>query len=179
MVLLTVMATMWLIHDLFKTKDGWVFKGSSLVSVGLFAVLAEGLQITIHAIKDGLAIARPPLATEPSFAYPSGHSAYSMFIGLWLSWYFARLIPERFRFLVWGFGLFMALLVAESRIYLSQHWLTDILGGVILGSSAFVVWLLVEQRFLCRCAGRISTGVCCNWSCSTPRWCSPSGESLC
>jgi membrane-associated phospholipid phosphatase len=60
-------------------------------------------------------------------SFPSGHSAtaFALFIGLALM---IKSIWLKMTF------LFLAVLVAFSRVYLSQHFLNDILAGAIIGS---------------------------------------------
>lgn len=44
--------------------------------------------------------------------------------------------------------ILIAILTAYSRVYLSQHWLVDIVGGSVVGiSTAIVVYLLVKRFF--------------------------------
>lgn len=78
------------------------------------------------------------------FSFPSGHStaAFAMCLAL-------AVIIDRAR---WA-GLFavMAVLLAFSRVYLSQHFTEDILAGAALGT---VTALLVQQALY---AGRLSS----------------------
>ena len=90
---------------------------------------------------------RPPVRhldeAPPTSSFPSGHTAAT--IVLWGS--LAVLANERARsalvrnlFLVLAFVL--PLLVASSRLYRGMHYLTDVLGGVLLG----VLWLAATVR---------------------------------
>jgi membrane-associated phospholipid phosphatase len=85
---------------------------------------------------------RPPVRhldeVPPTSSFPSGHTAAT--IALWGA--LAVLANERARsalvrnlFLVLAFVV--PLLVASSRLYRGMHFLTDVLGGVLLG----VLWL--------------------------------------
>jgi membrane-associated phospholipid phosphatase len=90
---------------------------------------------------------RPPVAhldeAPPTSSFPSGHTAAT--IALWGA--LAVLASERARSAVVR-GLFLTLavvlplLVASSRMYRGMHFLTDVLGGVLLGT----LWLLATVR---------------------------------
>ena len=148
MVALTVLVVVWLALDVLKTDTGWNFKDrNGRYSIILFGGLALSLESIIRVLKGFFGVPRPELASSTNFAFPSGHAAYTTFIALWLGWYFGRFVPDRVRYLVWSAGLFIAFVVSESRVYLSEHWLMDVFGGTALGLGFFVIWLLIEQRF--------------------------------
>jgi membrane-associated phospholipid phosphatase len=80
--------------------------------------------------KLGLELYRiPGLDYYTNFSFPSGHSttAFALFIGLALFF--------RSNFLKFLF-LFMACITAFSRVYLSQHFIEDIIAGSVLGTIA-------------------------------------------
>ncbi|MGH1362254.1 MAG: VanZ family protein [Calditrichia bacterium] len=69
------------------------------------------------------------LAEQPAFpSYPSGHTA-AAFALLMCIWLYDR------RFLSGLAALAIATGIAISRIYLGHHWPSDVVGGIILGSS--------------------------------------------
>jgi membrane-associated phospholipid phosphatase len=77
-----------------------------------------------------------------NLSFPSGHTegifALCCFLSLMLPAKYAR----------WGVLLFViALLVAFSRIYLSQHFLKDIYGGSIIGSLCVLVLFAIINPF--------------------------------
>lgn len=68
-----------------------------------------------------------PLAKAPCFSFPSSHAGSTFaffFILFW--WDFPKAMP---------FGIW-ALIVSFSRMYLGVHYLTDILGGILIGLLA-------------------------------------------
>jgi membrane-associated phospholipid phosphatase len=113
-----------------------------LVAVAVAGEVAIFLVVTLLVDRQ-----RPPVKhldqAPPTSSFPSGHTAAT--IVLWGA--LAVLASERARsalvrgiFLALAFGL--PLLVASSRLYRGMHFLTDVLGGALLGG----LWLVATVR---------------------------------
>lgn len=109
-----------------------------LVAVAVAGEVGIFLVVTLLVDRE-----RPPVGhldeAPPTSSFPSGHTAAT--VALWGA--LAVLASERARSaLVRGLFLTLAvvlpLLVASSRMYRGMHFLTDVLGGLLLGG----VWLL-------------------------------------
>ncbi len=106
------------------------YRASSLLVISGLSTAA----IT-HLLKAIFSIARPELVLSPplSFAYPSGHSSGStVFYGL-IAAFIAQNMPSRQRWKYYLLFFVPMFLIAFSRVMLSVHWLSDIIGGIALG----------------------------------------------
>lgn len=126
---------------------------------GLFATLLPPIANVL--VKETIQRPRPTvdlvqvLHILDSYSFPSGHVMFYVgFFGfLWfLAYTLLKRSPLRTSLLI-VLGIFIAL-VGASRIYLGQHWATDVLGAYLLGSLALVanIWFYRwgKKRFFVR-----------------------------
>ncbi len=74
-----------------------------------------------------------------SYSFPSGHVLfYVVFFGFLFFLAFALLKPSPVRTILLAFFGLMIALIGISRIYMGQHWASDVLGAYLLGSLALV-----------------------------------------
>lgn len=87
------------------------------------------------------------IAIPDSYSFPSGHavaaSALYITIALIAAQGERRQRPRRI--LVWS-GVTVAVLVAWSRVYLGVHYLSDVIGGLLLGGSGSIAASLILSR---------------------------------
>jgi membrane protein DedA with SNARE-associated domain len=108
--------------------------------VGFLAVIAA-----VHATKAGVDRPRPPgqLTSTSGSSFPSGHAAYSTaYVAMAvIAW---RVVPgfARRALLILG-ALLVSVSVGLSRMYLRDHYWSDVAGGWGLGSGIFALCAVV------------------------------------
>ncbi|MFL4474238.1 phosphatase PAP2 family protein [Paeniglutamicibacter sp. MACA_103] len=120
----------------------------------LIALTAAGSVALTLVLKATLGRARPSLESvlapiPSSFAFPSGHTLNSIAI-LGIIGYLSILILRSLwaRILLVCTLACLVLCVGWSRIYLGHHWLTDVLGGLLIGGSWVAVIILLHHFVL-------------------------------
>jgi undecaprenyl-diphosphatase len=107
-------------------------------------VVFLGLQLNSR-VKEHFERFRPPgidaQVHEPSYSFPSGHSMESLIAYGMLGYLLLVTLPPRrwARCTVITALALLILAIGFSRMYLSAHWFTDVLGGFTLGAA----WLAV------------------------------------
>jgi undecaprenyl-diphosphatase len=116
-----------------RTRTAWI--------VPFLVVVLGGEEIFQHTIKSLVDRTRPsydPAAVAglgPSF--PSGHSATAAAAYAALALLLGRRRGHAARALLTGLAVGLAVAVACSRVLLDVHWLSDVVGGLLLGWAWF------------------------------------------
>ncbi len=106
-----------------------------------------GSSIVNYLSKLAFARPRPELAvyTEKTFSFPSGHATIAISFYAFLIYLLIRnskKILQKSIFFV--LGLIIVIALGFSRLYLGVHYLSDVLGGYLLGG----LWLIIAISFL-------------------------------
>lgn len=106
---------------------------------------------------------RPPAGTsltplEPSFSFPSGHALNATIIAGVLAYLLLLHVRSpAARVLVVVLAVVHAVLMGLSRVYLGQHWLTDVVVGWLM-AAAWLAVVLTVHRLLVRRADAAGHG---------------------
>jgi len=101
-----------------------------------------GTELSVFIIKAVIQRPRPAEGIteylEKSFSFPSGHAAASTALFGFLTCYLASRARTRFqKTCIIMCGVILVILIGFSRLYLGVHYVSDVIGGFILGG----IWL--------------------------------------
>ena len=133
----------------------WIEAG---VFLGITVMASAGLNVVVDEI---VGRPRPNPHTEPIQlhtalvpfpTFPSGHTEHDIaYYGFLLYLSFTKPVREwRYRWLLLPlqiYAVFDILAIGYSRIYLGDHWLTDVLGGYLEGAIYLFIFIFLYRWF--------------------------------
>jgi undecaprenyl-diphosphatase len=105
-----------------------------------FALAVITSEVAIGGLKGLYDRPRPPgsMIETTAASFPSGHAIAATVTGFWVV---IALVPptrHRWKWAAWAVGF--AFVMALSRVYLSAHWLSDVVAGALLGAGIAFGW---------------------------------------
>lgn len=107
-----------------------------------FIVASAASALMVQVLKNLFGRDRPEdiLVIADYGSFPSGHVANAATIAVAIG----IIAPKRW---VWIAGIVYTFLMAVSRTYVGAHWLTDTIGGALVGAGmALLVWVLFARK---------------------------------
>ena len=88
------------------------------------------------------------LTPASGFSYPSGHAVFFTWMSFMIAFALAPRVKPVVRPILWIVAAIVIILTCIARVWVGDHWPSDVLGGVLLAISwsAFVLWL--PERWL-------------------------------
>ncbi len=120
----------------------------SMIALGAGFVIESLIKITIQRIRP-----EHSLPEDSLYSFPSGHATMSAIFFIMIFYCFKDDIKNNVaRWIFLAFNIIMILLVGFSRIYFHVHWLSDIIGGIVLGLMMVIFCILAinfsKEEFL-------------------------------
>lgn len=105
--------------------------------------LDEALKHVFHRVRP------EPTFYHLGYSFPSGHSFSAVAIYGLLAYLVSERMAPRPRIFVWAVAVVMIVVVGFSRVYLAQHYPTDVIGGYLAGCCwlwGCILWLKLLRR---------------------------------
>jgi membrane-associated phospholipid phosphatase len=133
-----------------------LYRGAPRLAIWAITTVTVGGMLGL-ALKIIVARARPhlpdPVALAPGNSFPSGHAVNVTLGAGVLVLLLLPMLPRWGRRLAWALAWFMVLSVAYTRVALGVHWVSDVVGGIVLGAAviaattaAFETWRRDQGR---------------------------------
>ena len=133
------------VYALFYKRDFFIAVITALIICTVLThlgkkVLFEGSLRPLRLLED--AARAVPILEHNNYnhSFPSGHTSTAFTTALLLAFI------VRWKFAIYVFPL-LAFLVGYSRVYLAQHFVTDVLAGTIIGIISSYLALLIYEHF--------------------------------
>lgn len=123
-----ILTPMWLALFVFFIWKKYWRAAWHWLAVGLLTMgLTEIFKFLVHSPRPfGL------LETPAGWSFPSGHTSVSITFFGFLAILLCREKSKATRCVAYSIAAFICFFIIASRLYLTAHWLTDIIGGILL-----------------------------------------------
>lgn len=144
-----IFGLIYLLRKKWLAVMGWlmIVPASMAEVFGKMVIFHPGPPVLFH--RSLLSTSLPSFYVHTNFSYPSGHMTRTIFIITVLLCLIIFSSRNHFsRFLIFCGLLLLAFLMGLTRVYLGEHWLSDVLGGAVLGLSVgfFSAALIIDRR---------------------------------
>ncbi|PBC47291.1 phosphatase PAP2 family protein [Rhodococcus sp. ACPA1] len=149
----------WVTGPAIAVTDAGGPAGTIIAAVAIGAVLSRRARSPIPALiligtvgaaalastvtKSVVGRTRPPIVSqvllETDHSFPSGHATGAMVSFTMAAVMFGYGLPPTRRALLLILAAVVTVVVSVTRLYLGEHWLSDVIGGMFLGGLAAVI----------------------------------------
>lgn len=125
------------------------YKNYKLAFISLLSLCIAG--IMTYILKIIIVRPRPEymLIKESGYSFPSGHTLNSTALYGFISFLIYKNIKKK-KFIPILVGVFTIVTVGLTRIYLNVHYLTDVLGGLLIGTIHLIILINLFRKVGCK-----------------------------
>ncbi len=106
--------------------------------------------LAVFVIKEWVGRLRPPdsiqVYQETGYSFPSGHTVNALVLYAFLAYLGWHILPRRWRAPLVAASMGIIAAVAFSRLYLGVHYLSDVIGGFVVGTVFLIPGILFAHR---------------------------------
>lgn len=127
----------------------WIFRKNYRGMLFVFLTVGAG-NVLNHLMKEWFERPRPDFPQQlASYSFPSNHAMVGLLYLFTLAYFIGQYATKSMRLLVWGVAIALTILVALSRVAGGEHYISDVLAGLFLGYTWFVlvaIWYEMRER---------------------------------
>lgn len=137
-----ILIPMWAVVLIWLVVRRYYWEAYHWGGLGLLVIISGAI------IKIGIHFPRPPglLQTPSGWSYPSGHTLFALTLFGFLALLLARNRQPNIRWLIYSVAGVITFCSLFSRLYLGAHWLSDIIGGFLLGVCLLTLVIISYRR---------------------------------
>jgi membrane-associated phospholipid phosphatase len=144
---LSLVGSVWVIWPLRVLIALLLVVRTRWLQLTAFALSVISSEVAIGGLKGLYDRPRPPgsLIETTAASFPSGHAIAATVTGFWVVIALVPPTPARWKWAAWAVAF--AFVMAMSRVYLSAHWLSDVVAGALLGAGIAFGWPALLMSF--------------------------------
>lgn len=127
----------------------WIFRKNYRGMLFVFLAVGAG-NVLNHLMKEWFERPRPNFPQElATYSFPSNHAMVGLLYLFTLAYFIGQSATKSMRLLVWCVAIALTILVALSRVAGGEHYISDVLAGMFLGYTWFVlvaIWYEMRER---------------------------------
>ncbi|MDJ0319932.1 phosphatase PAP2 family protein [Pseudarthrobacter sp. PS3-L1] len=120
------------------------FAFGSITAVGWLS--SEIGKFTVGRLRPPAVLVHPLVIESGRDSFPSGHTAFAASLSLAIILVLTR--PGMWRRWIIFAGVIFTVLVALSRLYLGVHYVSDVVGSVLISGAGVLMWLVLWNAFI-------------------------------
>ena len=128
----------------------WAFRQNYRGMLFVFLAVGAGNALN-HLLQQWFARPMPGFPEElASYGFPSNHAMVGLLYLFTLAYFLGeRAVPQSLRLAIWLAAILLTVLAALSQVASGTHYLSDVLAGLFLGYTLFVlvaIWYEMRER---------------------------------